>query len=717
MYLSTRFITGIVVFVLMLFSLTAMVYQQSHKTLKDRVEHDGMLVANFISNNIHNNFTFIEEDLKLFLISTIKDTPMYSQPLKEIFTKSLLTRRFIQFFETEYGYRLYEKVTIFDNMGNVIVSTDETTDGISQEIKLQEKIDEETGLTLMQNIHGQQKLSLAIKIRNAHKDVVGVIQAVCSVASLVRGGGMNLKNMNARQIDLLTQNGTMLYSTALHTPFMQFPDRLLLEKILRGERTFVRTNANGIKELIIALPHSHLSSEKFDKVLLLYLDYNTLFQPVLQLRIWIGVGAFALILIAAVFFILVRNITIREANASALVKNEKLLQSILTGIEALVIFVDKKTHTITWANSMSNELLGIPAEEIVGEKCYKYICHCEKSKQEHECPAGDKKTLHTEFTLQKRNHTIIPIMKTVLNAQINDRPHYIAIIFDITRRKTVERQLVQAQKLESVGNLAAGIAHEINTPSQYISENLRFINTAMNSLRHFYDIFQRFSLKEGDLAHAEIVEQLKRHGENTDMDYLLEEVPQALSQSLEGIQNITDIVQAMKRFAHPGNRKKMMADINESLKKTSIVCRNEWKYHAELVYDLDETLPMVECRINDINQVFLNLIVNAAHAVSTKLKGTKGKGTITLTTLQENDDVIIAVKDTGTGIPAPLLDRIFDPFFTTKEVGTGTGQGLAISYSIIKEGHDGTITVDSDEGIGTKFTLRLPIKAQGDSDG
>lgn len=716
MYLTTRFITGIVIFVLMLFSLTAMVYQQSHKALQNRVEHDGMLVANFISNNLHNNFTFIEEDMKLFLISSMNDVPPHAQSLKEIFTNKLLKRRFIRFFETEYGYRIYEKIMVFDNTGNIISSTEETIDDISQKFWWQKSLTDTMGLTLVQDLQGQQKLSLSIKIRNAEREVIGVMQAVCSVASLVRGGGMNLKNMNARQIDLLTQEGTMLYSTALHTPFMQFPDRQLLKKVLQGQRTFVRTNANGIKELIIALPHSHSSSEHFTKVLLLYLDYNTLFEPVLQLRLWIWAGALALILIAGVFFILVRNITIQEANASALVKNEQILQSILTGIKALVVFVDKKTHTITWTNSMSNELLGIPAEEMIGEKCYKYICHCEQGKQEQECPTDDMKTLHTEFSLQKKDNTIIPIMKTVLNAQIDDRPHYIAIIFDITHRKAVERQLLQAQKLESVGNLAAGIAHEINTPSQYISENLRFINAAMKSLVHFYDIFQRTSLKGKGLSQSDIVEQLKTHGENTDMDYLLEEVPQALSQSLEGIQNITDIVQAMKRFAHPGNRKKLMADINDSLKKTSIVCRNEWKYHAELVYALDETLPMVECRINDINQVFLNLIVNAAHAVSAKQKETAGKGTIKLTTLKQNDSIVISISDTGTGIPPSLLDRIFDPFFTTKEVGAGTGQGLAISYSIIVEGHDGTITVDSDEGIGTTFTIQLPIKIRGDSD-
>nr|WP_321259280.1 ATP-binding protein [uncultured Pseudodesulfovibrio sp.] len=717
MYLTTRFITGIVIFVLMLFSLTAMVYQQSHKALQDRVEHDGMLVANFISNNLHNNFTFIEEDMKLFLISSMSDVPPHAQSLKNIFTNKLLQRRFIRFFETEYGYRIYEKVMVFDNKGNIISSTDEAIDETSQKFWWQKSLTDKKGLTLVQDLQGQQKLSISIKIHNSKKEVVGVMQAVCSVASLVRGGGMNLKNMNARQIDLLTQEGTILYSTALHTPFMQFPDHLLLEKILQGERTFVRTNANGIKELIIALPHSHLSSEHFTKILLLYLDYNTLFQPVLQLRLWIWAGAFALILIAGIFFILVRNITIQEANASALIKNEKILQSILTGIEALVIFVDKETHTITWANSMSNELLGIPAEEMIGEKCYKYICHCEQGRQKNECPADNKKTLHTEFSLQKRNKTIIPIMKTVLNAQIEDRPHYIAIIFDITHRKSVERQLLQAQKLESVGNLAAGIAHEINTPSQYISENLRFINTAMKSLVHFYDIFQQTSLKGTQPSHSTLVKQLEAHGKDADMDYLLEEVPQALSQSLEGIQNITDIVQAMKRFAHPGNREKLMADINDSLKKTSVVCRNEWKYHAKLVYDLDENLPMVECRINDINQVFLNLIVNAAHAVSAKHKETEEKGSIILTTFQQRDNVFIVVSDTGMGIPNSLLNRIFDPFFTTKEVGAGTGQGLAISYSIIVDGHDGTITVESDEGIGTQFTIRLPIKTQGDSDG
>jgi len=694
-----------------------MVYQQSHKTLKDRVEHDGKLMAHFIANNLHNNFTFIEEDMRLFLISTLQDTPATSQSLKTFYTKSLLTHRFIQFFETQYGYRLYESATITDSVGTVVASTGGSQGNLSKEIWWQESHGKEAYLSFVQDAQGRQRLSISLRIHNAQGEFIGIIQTQCSMASLVRGGGMNLKDMEARQIDLLTQNGKTLYSTALHTPFTQFPDNPLLEKILNGEQTFIRTNASGIKELIIAMPHSHFPSEGFAWVLLLYLDYNTLFQPVLRLRAWIGVGALALILIAGVFFILVRDISNREANASALMRSEKILQSILTGIEALVIFVDKETHTITWANSMSEELLGIPAEEIIGEKCYKYICHNETASLEYGCPAQEQKTLHTEFTLQRRDNTILPIMKTVLNAEIDERPHYIAIIFDITERKTVERQLAHAQKLESVGNLAAGIAHEINTPSQYISENLRFIKTAMDSLISFYEICQQNCLKESKLTQSEIVEKLKAHSENTDMEYLLQEVPQALSQSLEGIQNITDIVQAMKRFAHPGNRDKHMADINEALKKTSIVCRNEWKYNAEMVYDLDENLPMVECLINDINQVFLNLIVNAAHAVTAKYKNSNGKGTITLTSFRQGDDVVVTVKDTGMGIPHSLLNRIFDPFFTTKEVGTGTGQGLTISYSIIVDGHDGKISVDSEEGIGTEFTIRLPIKTQGDSNG
>lgn len=194
------------------------------------------------------------------------------------------------------------------------------------------------------------------------------------------------------------------------------------------------------------------------------------------------------------------------------------------------------------------------------------------------------------------------------------------------------------------------------------------------------------------------------------MDYLSEEIPTAINQSLEGIERITEIVLAMKQFAHPDSGKMAATDINDAITNTITVARSEWKYVADVTTDLDSTMPMVPCLPGEFNQVILNLITNAAHAISDSLgDGGEAKGKITVTTRRDDDYAEIRLSDTGTGIPQEAQPRIFDPFFTTKQVGRGTGQGLAISYSVIVDKHNGTITFDTEVGKGTTFIIRLPL--------
>ena len=282
---------------------------------------------------------------------------------------------------------------------------------------------------------------------------------------------------------------------------------------------------------------------------------------------------------------------------------------------------------------------------------------------------------------------------------------------DITDRIKFEAQLHQSQKMEAIGQLAAGIAHEINTPAQFVGDNTRFLQDAFSDLLEACNLYKKsvHMAKSGPLT-AEQIQDTEKRIEELDIDYLEEEVPLAIAQTLKGVDRITHIVQAMKIFAHPGGEEKEPVDINKEIEKTIIITRNEWKYVAELKTDFDSSLPTVPCHRAEFNQVILNLIVNAAHAIAdTKAGSSAEKGTITISSRQAVKHVEIRISDTGAGIPEHIRHRIFDLFFTTKEPGRGTGQGLAIAHSVIVDKHGGTIDIEIEENIGTTFVIRLPI--------
>ena len=282
---------------------------------------------------------------------------------------------------------------------------------------------------------------------------------------------------------------------------------------------------------------------------------------------------------------------------------------------------------------------------------------------------------------------------------------------DITKRKILESQLAQAQKLESIGQLAAGIAHEINTPTQYLGDNIRFLNEAFKDVGLIHDQYRLLleAVKSGNPV-TELADTIDAATGRTDLEYLVQEIPKAISQSLEGIERITGIVRAMKEFSHPGAGTKTDIDLNKAIESTITVARNEYKYVADVVTELDPSLPLVPCLPGEFNQVVLNMIINAAHAIGEKLKaGTETRGTITISTRVEGEFAAIRVKDTGNGIREEIRSRIFDPFFTTKEVGKGTGQGLTISHSVIVDKHGGTIDFETEPGRGTTFIVKLPL--------
>jgi signal transduction histidine kinase len=280
---------------------------------------------------------------------------------------------------------------------------------------------------------------------------------------------------------------------------------------------------------------------------------------------------------------------------------------------------------------------------------------------------------------------------------------------EVEARAHAELELRQAQKLESVGRLAAGIAHEINTPVQFVGDNLQFTNASTADLVALVAVYRdAFRAIAGGADVAELAPVLAEAEERCDLAYVTEHLPEALGQSETGIERITAIVRSVKDFAHPDRGEVKLVDINAAVQSTLTLARFEYKDVADVVTELG-ALPLVACNGGEINQVILNLVVNAAHAIGDGIAAGRPRGRIVVTTRPVDDGAIVQIRDTGVGIPPAIHDRIFDPFFTTKEIGRGTGQGLAIAHAVIRK-HGGTITFASEVGVGTTFTIRLPVR-------
>lgn len=278
---------------------------------------------------------------------------------------------------------------------------------------------------------------------------------------------------------------------------------------------------------------------------------------------------------------------------------------------------------------------------------------------------------------------------------------------EVQARERAESDLRRAQKLEAVGRLAAGVAHEINTPVQFISDSMTFIQGALADLTPLIRKYQ--GLRQAALevpSLRQLSEDLARDEESADLDYALDNIPPALERSLEGLKRVTTIVRSLKEFAHPDQKEMTPVDLNQAIASTLVICKHEYRLVADLETDL-QPLPAVTCHPGEVNQVILNIVVNAAHAIEDTVKATGARGVIRVRTAQAMDDVVISITDTGPGIPLEIQDRVFDPFFTTKEVGKGTGQGLAVARSVIEK-HGGSLTFAS-SGAGTTFLVRLPI--------
>ncbi len=288
---------------------------------------------------------------------------------------------------------------------------------------------------------------------------------------------------------------------------------------------------------------------------------------------------------------------------------------------------------------------------------------------------------------------------------------YFAAGRDITEERRKESEAAQSQKLEAVGQLAAGVAHEINTPIQFVGDNVQFVRDSWDDLEPLRTWLT--AVLEAKQATGDDVAALEALLAKADWDFLVGELPTSLEEARDGVKRVAELVRALKEFSHPDTPDMVSCDINQALQRTIVLARNEVKYVAAIETELGE-LPAVPCHAGALNQVFLNLLVNAAHAIEdrNRKKGTpNGRGTIRVATKVDGDFAVVAIGDSGCGIPPEIRERIFEPFFTTKEVGRGTGQGLALARKIVVERHRGALTFETTVDVGTTFFIRLPLRA------
>jgi len=337
-------------------------------------------------------------------------------------------------------------------------------------------------------------------------------------------------------------------------------------------------------------------------------------------------------------------------------------------------------------------------------------------------PEGERERLRQNLSRPRPSKSVSRGWKhrtkagTIIEVEINSHqvrftgvPAVLVAAQDVTQRSQMEVELRHGQKLQAVGELAAGIAHEINTPIQFVGDNVRFLHNAFSALIKLLDVHERLYAATEAAGATEQSNEMEAARKASDIQFLRKEIPAAVGQTLDGVRRVATIVQALKKFSHADSGpEKAAADLNDALQSTLVVARNELKYVAEVETKFAD-MPPVLCHLGDLNQVFLNLLVNAAHSIGETVKQSGTKGRIRVETKTEGDCAVVAISDTGAGIPLEIRDRIFEPFFTTKVVGKGSGQGLALARAIVVDKHGGTLTFESEPGKGATFYVRIPI--------
>jgi PAS domain S-box-containing protein len=389
-------------------------------------------------------------------------------------------------------------------------------------------------------------------------------------------------------------------------------------------------------------------------------------------------------------------------------RSDQLFRSIAENSADLIAVVDQSGHRI-YNNPTYGRLLGYTAEELKNTVSFQQIHPDDRPL----VTRAAQKALETgvgqivEYRMRRKDETYITLESH--GSFILDSRGEIEALVISARDISDRRMAMQTEKLSAIGQLAAGVAHELNTPAQYLSDNLTFLHDTWSELDAAMASClapTNASIPSGSGSYGVIFPGLPR-----DWDRLRKEVPRAISQSLEGIRRMTKILGAMRRFSHTGGGERGEVDLNEALDATITVAQHQIKHIADVQTDYQPELPRVECYCDELNQVFLNLIVNATHAIrDAPTQRTRLRGKLIIRTRKIDQDVQIEIQDNGSGIPLDARDRVFDPFFTTKQVGEGTGQGLTICHEIVVQKHHGTIWFDTEVDKGTTFFVRIPIQ-------
>ncbi|HET6339253.1 MAG TPA: ATP-binding protein [Polyangiales bacterium] len=363
-------------------------------------------------------------------------------------------------------------------------------------------------------------------------------------------------------------------------------------------------------------------------------------------------------------------------------------------------------------NAALCKLLQFESDQLIGRALVEFVTEADRERFGtvlQQLMSGVVHDLGAEQQWQSRDGEARWVNVTLsLMKPTGSQPRFTAVfVQDVHEQKRLEIELRHAQKLESVGRLAAGIAHEINTPVQFVGDNLPFLaeaTAAVTQLRIRYSELLERAITAGVVQRPEI-EAAER---DTDIHYYDEEFPRALAQTRDGVDRVRTLVRSLMEFAHPGSGEAAQADLNHALESTITVARGELKHVADVRTELGE-IPKILCFIGDLNQAFLNILVNAAHAIGDVVAKTGGRGTILVRTELQGDFVAVSISDTGGGIPKAFRSRIFEPFFTTKGVGRGTGQGLALARLVVVDRHYGQLSFETREGEGTTFRILLPV--------
>lgn len=510
--------------------------------------------------------------------------------------------------------------------------------------------------------------------------------------------------------------------------------RILLDTIQTGvliidEQSYLITdcNASALKilqvnrEEIVGLPcedlfclnkedyykKENLDRENFESIL--HLKEKDIFIPVIKSIKRITIDRHPYLLESFI------DINQQKETEKALRKSNHEISNLLAAIDSILIGISVSEEITHW-NKGAEDVFGHKREDVLGKKIFSVDMNWQweeifESICDSYIDGMPKQLKDLKVKRSTGQDLILGITINPIKGESGRATGCLIFGKDITKTREMELQLFHDQKLKSIGELAAGIAHEINTPTQYITENVKFLKDTFSGLFQAYNLFQKLDFTEKRAenflpVYNQIVDLLKK----IDMTYLTEEIPKTIRETLDGLSHVSRIVQSMKHFSHPNKGSRQLMDINKSLEDAAILSKNEWKYNSDLILELDKNIPLVEGYPAELTQVLINIVVNAAHAVSETVHNELWeKGKIVIRSYQKKDKVFIEIEDNGVGIPLEIQDRIFDPFFTTKEIGRGTGQGLSIAHSIINDIHNGRIFFNSILGKGTIFFIELPV--------